>query len=100
MSLKMATLCLDANLETLQPLCCRRMLRLQGDLCRCLPKGSPQALQAVVTLLARHVHQNSPQFIVQGFDVCTPRKPILDADEGQNVPSQPLLSCLGLLVRN
>ena len=100
MSLKMATLCLDANLETLQPLCCRRMLRLQGDLCRCLPKGSPQALQAVVMLSARHVLQNSPQFIVPGFEICTPRKPILGTDEGQKIPPQHLLSCLGLLGRN
>ena len=83
MSLKMAALCLDASLETLRPPCCRRTLRLQGDRCRCLHKGSPQALQAVGTLLARHVFQNSPQFIVQGFEVCIPRKPILCADEGQ-----------------
>jgi len=73
----MATLCLDANLQTFRPLCCRRTLRLQGDLCRCLHNGSPQALQAVVILLARHVHQNSPQVIVKGFEVCVPRKPIL-----------------------
>ena len=31
-SLKMAALCLDASLETLQPLCCRRTPRIQGDL--------------------------------------------------------------------
>jgi len=67
MSLKMAALCFDASLETLRPLCCRRTLHLQGDLCRCLHKGSPQALQAVVTLSAHHVLQNSPQFIVQSF---------------------------------
>ena len=54
MSLKMVTLCLDATLETLRPPCCRRTLRLQGDLCRCLHSGSPQALQAVVTLSAHH----------------------------------------------
>jgi len=52
-----------------------------------------------VPLLAHHVLQNIPQFIVQGFEVCTPRKPILGADEGQEVPPQPLLSCLGLLGR-
>jgi len=40
----MAALCLDASLEMLQPLCSRCMLLLQGDLCRCLPKRSPQAL--------------------------------------------------------
>ena len=85
----MAALCLDASRETLRPLCCRRTLRLQGDLCRRLRKGSPQVLQAVMTLPARHVLQNSPQFIVQGYKVCTPRKPILGADEGQKVPSQP-----------
>jgi hypothetical protein len=49
----MAALCLDACLQTLRSLWCRRMLRLQGDFRRCLHKGSPQALQAVVTLLAQ-----------------------------------------------
>ena len=96
----MATLCLDASLETLRPLCYRRTLRLQGNLWCCLHKGYPQALQAVVMLSARHVLQNSPQFNVQGFEVYTPRKPILGDDEGQKVPVQPLLSCLGLLGRN
>jgi len=94
----MAALCLDTSPETLWPLCCRRTLWLQGD--HCLYMGSPQALQAVVTLSARHVLQNSPQFIVQSFEVCIPRKPILGTDEGQKVPLQPLLSCLGLLGRN
>jgi len=32
MSLKMPALCFDASLDTLQPLCCRRMHWLQGDL--------------------------------------------------------------------
>ena len=36
MSLKVAALCLDANLETLQPLCTRC---LQADLCGRLHKG-------------------------------------------------------------
>ena len=48
MSLKMAALCLDASLEMLRPLCCRRTLRLQVDLCRCLQKGSPQALSRLL----------------------------------------------------
>ena len=100
MSLKMAALCLDARLETLRPLCCHRTLHLRGDLCSCLHKGSPQALQTVVTLSACDVLQNNPQFIVKGFEVCTPRKPILDADEAQKVSPQPLLSSLGLLGRN
>jgi len=91
---------LAASLETLWPLCCCRTLCLQRDLCCCLRKGSPQALQAIVMLSACHVLQNSPQFIVQGFEICTPQKPILSADEGQKVPPQPLLSCLGLLGRN
>jgi hypothetical protein len=68
----------------------------RGICCRYLHKGSPQALQAVVTLLACHVLQNSPQFIVQGFEVCSPQGPILGADEGQKVTPQLLLSCLGL----
>ena len=59
----MAALCLDASLETLRPLCCRRTLRLQGDLCRCLHKGSPQALQAGVTLSTHNVLQNSSQLL-------------------------------------
>jgi len=57
MSLKMAALCLDASLEMLQPLCCCHMLRLQGDLCLCLHKVSPQTLQAVMTLSAHLVLQ-------------------------------------------
>ena len=100
MSLKMAALCLDASLETLRSLCFRLTLRFQGDLCRCLHKGSPEALQAVVTVSAPHVLQISRQFIVQGFEVYTPRKSILGANEGQKFPPQPLLSCLGLLSRN
>jgi hypothetical protein len=91
----MAALCLDASLQMHRPLCCRRTLRLQEDLCRCFHKGSPEAVQAVVTLSTRHVLQNSPQFTVQGFEICTPRKPILGADSDQKVPPQPLLSCLG-----
>jgi hypothetical protein len=35
-----------------------------------------------VALSTPHILQNSPQFIVHEFDVCTPRKPILGADEG------------------
>ena len=96
----MAILCLNASLETLQPLCYCRTHRLQGDLCHCLHKGSLQALQAVVTLLAFHVLQNSPQFTVQGFEVCTPQGPILGADEGQKVPPQPFWSCFGLVGRS
>jgi hypothetical protein len=37
----------------LRSLCCRRTLRLQGDLCRCLHNGSPYAPQGVVALLAQ-----------------------------------------------
>ena len=72
MSLKMATLYLNTSLEALRPLCCHCTLFLLGDLCRCLHKGSPQALQAVVMLWACHALQNSPQFIVQCFEVCFP----------------------------
>jgi len=100
MSLKMATLCLNASLEILWPLCCRCMLCLKGDLCCCLHKGSPRALQAVVMLSARRVLQNSSQFTVQGFDVFTPQRPILGTDEGQKIPLQPLLSYHGLWGRN
>ena len=62
----MASLCPDTSLETLLPLCYRGTHRLQGDLCRGFHEGSLKAVQVVVTLLARHVLQNSPQFIVQG----------------------------------
>jgi len=87
----MAALCPDANLET---------HHLQGDLCRCFHEGSLQAAQVVVTLSASHVLQNSPQLIVQGVQVWTPRGPILGADKGRNVPPQPLLSRLGLMGRS
>jgi hypothetical protein len=80
----MVALCLNASLETLWQLCCRCMPCLQGDLWCYLQKGSPQA---IVTLLACHALQNNPQFIVQGFEVCTPRKPIFGTDECQEVPS-------------
>jgi hypothetical protein len=65
MPLKMAALCLDASLETLGPLCYRGTHRLHGDLCRCLHKESLQTVRVVVTLLASHVLQNSPQFILR-----------------------------------
>ena len=90
----MAALCLDAGLETLRPLCYRGTRRLQGDICRCFHEGSLQTVQVVVTLLASYVLQNSPQFIVPGVEVWTPRGPILGADKGRNVPPQPLLSRL------
>ena len=79
MSLKMAALCPDANLETLRPLCCHRTHRLQADLCRCFHEGSLQA--------------------VQGGEVWTPRGPILGVDKGRNISPQPLLSRLGLVGR-
>jgi len=92
----MAALCLD----TLWPLCYRSMHCLQGDLCHCFHEGSLQTVQVVVTLSASHVLQNSPQFIVQGFEVWTPRGPILGADKCRTVPSQLLLSRLGLVGRS
>ena len=55
---------------------------LQGYLWLCLHEASLQALQAVVTLSVHHILQNSPQFIVECFEVCTPRKPVLGAEEG------------------
>ena len=93
----MAAISLEASLEMLQPLCCRCMLCLQGDLCCCLHKWSPQALQCTVMLSAHNVLQKSPQFIFQSFEVCTPRKPILGADEGQKVPPQPYPRYLAIL---
>ena len=91
----MAALCLDASLQTLWPFCFRSMHCLQWDLCRCFHEGSLQTVQVVVMLLASHVLQNSPQFIVPGVEVWTPRRPILGADKGQNVHLQPLLRRLG-----
>ena len=91
----MPDLCLDVSLEMLRPLCYRGTHRLQGDLCHCFHEGSLQTVQVVVTLLASHVLQNSAQFIVPGFEVWTPRGPILSADKCWNMPLQPLLSRLG-----
>ena len=51
-------------------------------------------------LSASHVLQNSPQFTVQGVEVRTLRRQVLGANEGQKVPLQPLLSCLGLVGRS
>ena len=84
----MAALCLDASREKLRPLCYRGTHRLQGDLCHCFHEGSLQTVQVVVTLLANHVLQNSPQFIVSGIEVWTPGGSILGADKGLNVPPQ------------
>jgi len=91
----MAALCLDTSLEMLRPLCYCGMNRLQGDLCHCFHEGSLQTVQVVLTILANHVLQNSPQFIVLGVEVWTPRGPILGADKGLNVPPQSLLNHLG-----
>jgi len=91
----MAALCLDERLETLRPVCCSRTPRLYRN----LHKGFPQVVQAVVKLPAHHFLQNSPQFIVQGFEICIPRKPILGDDEDQRVPPQPLLRYLVLSAR-
>ena len=96
----MAAICLDASLETLRPLCYRGTHRLQGDLCRFFHEGSLQTIQVVVTLLASHVLQKSPKFIVPGVEVWTPRGPILDADKDRNVPPQPLLSLLSFWAGN
>lgn len=93
----MAALCLNASLETLQPLCYHHTHCLQGILCNCLHKGSLQALQVVVMFLACRVLQNSPHLIVQRVEVWTPHGPILGADEGQNVTVHPLQSCLGFV---
>jgi hypothetical protein len=86
----MAALCPNASLETLRPLCYRATHGLQGDLCRCFHEGPLQTVQVVVMLLASHVLQNSPQFIVPGVEVWTSRGPIHSADKGRNVPPQPL----------
>jgi len=91
----MAALCLDASLEMLRPLCYRGTHRLQGDLCCCFHEGSLQTVQVLVMLLASLVLQSSPQFIVPGIEVWTPRGPILGTEKGRNIPLQPLLSHLG-----
>jgi hypothetical protein len=56
----MATLCLNASPQILQQLCCYSTYHLQGDLCHCLHKRCLKALQALVTISAHHVLQNSP----------------------------------------
>jgi len=91
----MAALCLYTSLETLWPLCSCGTHCLEGDLCRCFHEGSLRTVQVVVTLLASHVLQNSPQFIVSGVEVWTSREPISSADKGQNIAPQPILSRLG-----
>ena len=91
----MTALCLEASRQTLLSLYYRGTHRLQRNLCRCFHEGSLQTVQVVVTLLASHVLQNSAQFIVPGFEVWTPRGPILGADKCRKVPPQPLLSRLG-----
>ena len=82
----MAALYSDASLEIFQPLCYRGTYRLHRDLCRCFHEGSHQAVQVLVVRSASHVLQNNTQFIVQGFEVWTPRGPNLGADKGRNVP--------------
>ena len=91
----MATLCLDSSLETLRPLCYRGTHLLHWELCRCFHDGFLQTVQVDVTLLVSHVLQNSPQYLVPGFEVWTPRGLNFGADKGWNVPPQPLLSRLG-----
>jgi len=86
MSFRMAALCSHASLDTLRPFCYGGTHRIQGDLCCCFHEGSLQTVQVVVALLASHVLQNSPQFIVQGVEVWTTWGPILGADKGRNVP--------------
>ena len=44
MPLKTVAPCLDANLETLRPLCYRGTHRLQGDLYRCFHEVSLQTV--------------------------------------------------------
>jgi len=91
----MAAPCFDASVETLWPLLSPHAPSRGGSLAlpsQGISSGSPGCFDALGT--------PCPQFIVQGFEVCTPRKPILGADEGQNVHPRPLLSCLGLLGRN
>jgi len=68
----MAVLCLDASHETLQPLCYCHMHRIQGDVCCCLHKGSLQALQTVVMLLACHVLQTIHSLLSRGLRFALP----------------------------
>ena len=82
----MAVVCHDACLQTVRPLSSRATHSLQGDLCRYFHDGYLQTVHVVVALSASHVVQNSPQFIVHGVEVWTPRGPILGADKGRNVP--------------
>ena len=63
----MAALCLDAIIETLRPLCCRRTLRLQGDLCRFPHNRSPQAVQPVVKVSVKLCPPKQPTVYCPGF---------------------------------
>ena len=67
----MAALCLDASLEMLRHSAAATRPVSKG-ISAAASRGSPQALQAVVMLWACHALQNSPQFIVQCFEVCFP----------------------------
>ena len=96
MPLKMPALCL----QTLQPLCYRGTHHFHGDPCSFYHEGSLQTVQGVVMLLARLVLQNSPQFVLQGVEVWTPRRPILGSDKYRNVPPQPVLIYLGIVGRS
>ena len=73
----MAALCLDASHETLQPLCYCHMHRIQGDVCCCLHKGSLQALQAIVMLLACHVLQTIHSLLSRGLRSALPERQFL-----------------------
>jgi len=96
----MVTLCLDTSLGTVWPICYHHTHHRQEDLCHRFHEGSLQGLQAVATLSASHVLQNSPQFTVQEVQAWTPQGPILGNDESWNIPPQPLLSRLGLVGRS
>jgi len=77
MSLKMPTVCLNASLETLQPLCSCCTLHVQGDLCHFLCKDLLRLSRPLWCFWHAMFSKTA-----RGFEVCTPWKPILSADEG------------------
>ena len=71
----MATLCLNASLEMLQPLCCRSMHRLQGDLCRYFYKGS-------LPLLSQGISSDCPGCCDSFGKPCPPKQPTIYSPGG------------------
>jgi hypothetical protein len=90
----MAALCLDANLETLRPLCYRGAVSRgisATDFTKDLFRLSRLLWRFWQPMSSKTAHNLWSRGLRSGL----PRGPILGADKGRNVPPQPLLSRLG-----